>query len=84
MYSVSASGDDYTVELPESLIKLANFPLSASIEASFSDGVIVLSTQKNRKTHIPLKERLKMSGWDGKRSETELIDWGKPVGQEQW
>jgi antitoxin component of MazEF toxin-antitoxin module len=84
MCSLSDSGGERIVGLPPSLLKLANIPLSSQIEASFSDGVIVLSTVKNYKTHIPLRERLKNNNWDGKRGETELIDWGKPMGHEEW
>jgi hypothetical protein len=65
-------------------LKLANIPLTAPVEASFSEGMIVFTTAKKRREHIPLKERLKKSGWDGKRCDTEVVDWGEPVGREVW
>jgi antitoxin component of MazEF toxin-antitoxin module len=84
MCSLSSSNDNEKIFLPPDLLKLANIPITAPVEASFSDGVILLSKVKKRKIHIPLRERLKKSGWDGKRSETETINWGKPLGQEEW
>ena len=38
--------------------------------------------EKEKRRHIPLAERLK--DWNGVPSEPESINWGEPVGEEEW
>jgi antitoxin MazE len=80
--SVNRWGNGLGIRLPKEFIDKAGITETSRVEVVETDGrLIIMRSIKSRK-HIPLAERLK--DWNGVPSEPEDIDWGEPVGEEEW
>ena len=81
--SVNRWGNGLGIRLPKEFIDKAGITETSRVEVSEDDGRLIITRSKNEpRRHIPLAERLK--DWDGVPSEPEDIDWGEPVGAEEW
>ena len=80
--SVNRWGNGLGIRLPKEFIDKAGITETSRVEVSEVDGQLVIVRSKEARKHIPLAERLK--DWDGTPSEPEVIDWGEPVGAEEW
>jgi len=70
------------IKLPKEFIEKAGITEASRVEISEVDGCSVMVRAKEARRHIPLAERLK--DWEGTAAEPEAIDWGGPVGAEEW
>jgi len=70
------------IKLPKEFIDKAGITEASRVEISEVDGRSVMVRAKEARRHIPLAERLK--DWEGTAAEPEAIDWGGPVGAEEW
>ena len=80
--SVNRWGNGLGIRIPREFINKAGITESSQVEVSEVDGKLWIKRAKNARKHIPLAERLK--NWNGTPSEPEDIDWGAPVGDEEW
>jgi len=81
--SVNRWGNGLGIRLPKEFIDKVGITETSRVEVSEADGRLIIIRSKNeQRRHIPLAERLK--DWDDTPSEPEDIDWGEPVGAEEW
>ena len=79
---VNRWGNGLGIRLPKEFIDKTGITETSRVEVREVDGQLVIIRAKETRRHIPLAERLK--DWDGIPSEPEDIDWGEPVGEEEW
>jgi len=80
--SVNRWGNGLGIRLPKEFIDKAGITETSRVEVIEDDGRLVIMQSKETRRHIPLAVRLK--DWNGTPSEPENIDWGGPVGAEEW
>jgi len=80
--SVNRWGNGLGIRLPKEFIDKVGITETSQVEVSEADGRLIIMRAKETRRHIPLSERLK--DWDGTPSEPEDINWGEPVGAEEW
>ena len=80
--SVNRWGNGLGIRLPKEFIDKVGITETSRVEVSEADGRLVIVRSKETRKHIPLAERLK--DWNGVPAEPEDIDWGGPVGAEEW
>ena len=80
--SVNRWGNGLGIRLPKEFTDKAGITELSRVEVSEDNGRLIIARAKEPRKHIPLAERLK--DWDGVPSEPEDIDWGEPVGEEEW
>ena len=80
--SVNRWGNGLGIRLPKEFIDKAGITETSQVEVSEADGRLIIARSKKSRKHIPLTERLK--DWKGEPAEPEDIDWGEPVGAEEW
>jgi len=79
---VNRWGNGLGIRLPKEFIDKVGITDTSRVEISEINGKLVIIRAKEARKHIPLAERLK--DWNGTPTEPEVIDWGKPVGGEEW
>ena len=77
---LKAWGNSQGIRLSKELLTLAGIKNNDILEIELQDGNIVL--KKAKKEHCTLEERAQEYG--GKLGPYEEIDWGEPVGRENW
>lgn len=80
--SVNRWGNGLGIRLPKEFIDKVGITETSRVEVSEIDGQLIVVRAKEARRHIPLAERLK--DWKGAPTEPEVIDWGQPVGKEEW
>lgn len=80
--SVNRWGNGLGIRLPKEFIDKTGITDTSRVEVTESDGRLIIARAKETRGHIPLSVRLK--DWEGIPSEPEDIDWGEPVGAEEW
>jgi len=81
--SVNRWGNGLGIRLPKEFIDKVGITETSRVEVAEVEGQLIITrSKKELRKHIPLVERLK--DWEGIPSEPEDIDWGEPVGAEEW
>ena len=80
--SVNRWGNGLGIRLPKEFIDKIGITETSRVEISEVDGQLIVVRAKEARRHIPIAERLK--DWNGTPAEPEVIDWGEPVGDEEW
>jgi len=80
--SVNRWGNGLGIRLPKEFIDKTGITEKSQVEVNEVDGKLVIVRAKETRRHISLAERLK--DWNGIPPEPEVIDWGEPVGEEEW
>ena len=79
---VNRWGNGLGIRLPKEYIDKVGITEKSQVEVSEVDGRLIIMRSKTPRLHIPLADRLK--DWKGMPAEPEDIDWGEPVGEEEW
>ena len=80
--SVNRWGNGLGIRLPKEFIDKIGITETSQVEVSEADGRLIIVRSKKPRRHIPLTERLK--DWKGVPAEPEDIDWGEPVGADNF
>ena len=77
MQSISAIYDGTNFKATQSIPIKGSYKVLITFLEPISEPI-----REEKRKHIPLAERLK--DWNGAPSEPEVINWGEPVGAEEW
>lgn len=74
-------GNSQGLRIAKHVLEDANISLGDNVDVTVRDGVIIISPVKRKRAKYDLHELISRIPPDYKVGE---IDWGKPVGKEDW
>lgn len=83
---ISEWGNGYGIRLPKSIVEEAPELNGCELTVSLKDNSMIITKNKTNKvtSKEEFKKALKEMGPVDEEDQHELIDWGKPVGNEIW
>jgi len=83
---ISQWGNGYGIRLPKSIVEDAPDMKGCELVVSLKENSMIITKNKTKKviSKEEFKKALKEMGPVDEEDQHELIDWGKPVGNEIW
>jgi antitoxin component of MazEF toxin-antitoxin module len=80
--TVNRWGNVLGIRIPKVLASALRLHDKTKIKIVAEHDRLIITRVREPKPHKTLAEYLEEFGWDGNLIEPEVIDWGKPVGEE--
>ena len=81
---VAQAGEDVFIPIPDEFIQQLGLKEGDNVNASVVDGVLMVKPAKKLKGEGYIEEYYGKPAGDINSIETEVVDWGKPRGDEEW
>ena len=81
---VESAGDDTFIPIPDDVLLELGLKKGDTVDVSVVDGTLIVKPIKKLKGEAYIEEYYGKPATQIKSIETEIVDWGKPKGDEEW